>query len=249
MLLKVNNWILCRLVLMVVGWITMQEAEAQTQLEGSALFGRKYQIGESYRYRLTMVEQENGKWSSTMVSICVLKVVMDSAGIPFDEIRWISQKTLTPKDTVDNSADAVSVEPYRISLDPRGSLAIPLIKVPSMTEPVTDFNTFFVAIAPQVGATGLEKKGDSLLKTSPVKGDFSNGKNILKGEDCLQVSVYMTDQTNRTVSLHSAFLPPKQSCLSYLIPEMNIPVIKDTMNNFQMLMPGENNSFIIQYGR
>lgn len=221
----------------------------EKQLDSGAAFGRKYKMGETYRYQLTTNVRHNEKWVSTNISICELKVVPDSNGIPYDEIRWLSSKEFTIKDTIDNTKEALSVRPYRISLDPRGRLLIPAIDIPSMTGSITDFNTFFVAVGPQLGATKLQKTGDSLEKGEPVKGNFSNGKNILQGEDCLLVSVKMTEETTKNVLLKTSFLPPSHPCLSYITPDMLTPVVGDTLNNFQMVMPAGNGQYNVQYGR
>lgn len=69
-------------------------------------FSRKYIIGETYHYRLTLDQSQNGKWQSGMVSICELKVVKDSSGIPYDEVRWISRKLYNPIDTIDETPKA-----------------------------------------------------------------------------------------------------------------------------------------------
>lgn len=224
-----------------------QSGESQT--DSRPVFGRKYKMGEVYRYQLTTSVNQNGKWVSTNISVCELKVVPDSNEVPYDEIRWLSAKELTAKDTIDHTKEALSVRPYRISLDPKGLLPIPKIEIPSMTGPITDFNTFFVAVGPQLGATKLKRKGDNLEKDEPVKGNFSNGKNILQGEDCLLVSVRMTGETTKNVLLRTSFLPPSHPCLTYITQDMQAPVVRDTMNNFQMIMPAGKGQYNLQYGR
>jgi hypothetical protein len=95
-------------------------------LPASDLFGRKYKTGDKYRYKLTMDEFHDGKWDHTNISICELKVVKDSIGIPCDEIHWISRTTINAKDTIDATKAALSVKPYFISLDPKGKIDFPL---------------------------------------------------------------------------------------------------------------------------
>jgi len=218
-------------------------------LSASALFGRKYKVGDIYRYKLTMEELHDGKFDHTNIAICELKAIKDSLGIPYDEVRWISRKTINTKDTIDATKAALSVKPYLISLDPKGKLDIPKIEVPDMTEPIQDFNTFFVAVSPMVGATKLNIKGDSIINKEPVIADFSNGSFILKGEDCIAFSVKMTDITKNQVMILTTFFPPSKSCLSFLIPEMNTPVVPNTINNFQMVMPTGADKYMVQYGR
>jgi len=218
-------------------------------LPASDLFGRKYKIGETYRYKLTMEELHDGKFDHTNIAICELKVVKDSLGIPYDEVRWVSRKTINTKDTIDATKAALSVRPYLISLSPKGKLDLPKIEVPDMTEPIQDFNTFFVAASPMVGATKLNNKGDSIINKEPVIADFSNGSYILKGEDCIAFSVKMTDMTKNQVMIRTTFFPPSQSCLSFLTPDMNIPVVPNTINNFQMVMQAGVEKYMVQYGR
>jgi hypothetical protein len=210
---------------------------AQDKPIAGKLFPRKYKVGDTYRYRLTTEQLYNGKWNATTVVVMELKVVLDSAGVPYDEVYTVSQMVYTPKDTTNADREARAVKPYRISLHPAGTVAIPKIDVPGMTGPITDFITFFVAVSPQSRITTLEKKGDSLIKKETVKGNFANGKTILYGEDCLAVKGYITDVTRASVKLRTLFLPPAQSCLSFLLEDMNKEVTAGVLNNFQMVQP------------
>jgi hypothetical protein len=156
---------------------------------------------------------------------------------------------MSPKDTADETKEALGVKPYRISLDAAGRLDLPKIDVPAMTGAIEDFNTFFVAVSPLLGATRLHKPGDTFTVKQPIKADFSNGSFILKGEDCFTVSLKMTDETKKAVVLHTAFMPTVQPCFTYLLDEMSKPVVQDTTNNFQMVMPLGNDKYNVQYGR
>jgi hypothetical protein len=214
------------------------------------LFARKYKLGDVYRYRMVMKEYHDNKWQLTNTSIGELKVVSDSTGVPYDEIRWISKKVVTDKDTLDQTKVTGTVKPYRISLDGKGRIDLPKIEVAEMTEPIQDFNTFFVAVSPQIsGIARLQKEGDSSSVDQPVKADFSNGTSILKGEDCLSISSKLLKSTKDAVQLYTAFLAPKQSCLSYLLSDMKMPVVEDTLNNFQMLAPSGKDLYNVSYGR
>jgi hypothetical protein len=218
-------------------------------LSASDLFGRKYKVGEFYRYKLTMEELHDGKFDHTNIAICELKVIKDSLGVFYDEVRWVSRETINTKDTIDATKAALSVKPYLISLDTKGKLDLPKIEVPDMTEPIQDFNTFFVAVSSMVGATKLNNKGDSIINKEPVIADFSNGSYILKGEDCIAFSVKMTDNTKNQVIILTTFFPPSQPCLSFLTPDMNTPVVPNTINNFQMVMHAGAEKYMVQYGR
>ena len=219
------------------------------QQPAHASFERKYTTGDTYHYQLTTRDWQNGQFKGTTVAICELKVVLDSAGIPYDEVRWVAKKIVTPKDTLDESPEALAVKPYRISLHPKGQVAIPKIEQPGMTGCITDFNTFWVAISPGLEVGRLRHKGDSVMKAAPVRGDFSNGKTILKGEDYLAVKVRMTGETSNDVQLLTSFMPPREAGMQYLLPEMATPVVKDTLNNFQMVMAAGNDHVHVQYGR
>lgn len=217
--------------------------------QSKPLLERKFRQGEIFRYRLTMDELHNGQWTSTLVSVCELKTVIDSNGVPNDEVRWISKKKITPKDTVDETNEALSVKPFNISVDIRGSLKIPKIEQPGMTEPIQDFITFFVAVSPQLGTTELNQKGDSIVNTKTIQADFSNGHPIIKGDDCFRVTKQLIDVTKKELLFKISFLPPDQSCFNYILDEMKEPVMKDAPNNFQMLQETGNDRLNVQYGR
>lgn len=221
---------------------------AQDKAVPGKLFPRKYQAGDTYRYRLTTEQLYNGQWNATTVVVMEVKVMKDSAGLPVEEVRHISKLVYTPKDTSSMDAEALSVKPYRISLHPGGQLSIPTIEQAGMTAAITDFITFYVAISPQLGATVLEKRGDSLIKKETVKGNFSNGKTILIGEDCLAIKAYLTDVTATAVKLRTEFMPPAAPCLSLLLSDMHQPVVAGIPNNIQMVQPVGPNAFNLQFG-
>ncbi len=226
-----------RSLLLLTGIFIVTGPLAQDKAVAGKLFPRKYKVGDTYRYRLTTEQLYNGKWNATTVVVMQLKVVLDSAGVPYDEVYSISQMVYTPKDTTNADGEARAVKPYRISLHPDGTVDIPKIDVPGMTGPITDFITFFVAVSPQSRINTLEKKGDSLIKKETVKGNFANGKSILYGEDCLAIKGYITDVTSASVKLRTLFLPPTQPCLSFLLEDMNAAVTTGVLNNFQMVQP------------
>lgn len=220
-----------------------------TAAQSSSSFSRRYTAGEVYRYRLTTNVTHNGKWQSGIIAVCELKVITDANGIPADELRWISKKVITAGDTSDQSAGAARVAPYRISLDPRGKLDLPPISVPGMTGEITDLNTFFVAVAPASGVHSLKRKGDRYTRPDAVKGNFANGKDIITGDDCLQMSVSLLEDAKDSVVVETAFEPPSSACLQYLLDDMRVPVVKDTLNNFQMVRPSGNSKFNVLFGR
>jgi len=215
------------------------------------VFGRKYVQGDSYRYRLTLREFHNGKLAFTNVSICELKVVADDKCVPFDEIHWLSKKLINKDGETDQTVKALLVKPYLISLDGRGSVNLPKIETPEMTEAIQDFNTFFVAMGPMFpGIDNLKNKGDSLfMNYFPITGDFSNGSTILKGQDAFYIRFKITDIDNNNAVLNTAFLPPGKIVLAYLTPDMTSSVVPGFFNNFQMVIPSGKDSYEVQYGR
>jgi len=215
----------------------------------NSLLDRKYKIGDKYQYKLTCSEYHNRILKSTVISVCELKVGKNDDGIFYDEINWISKITITGVDTSDQSNKAKSVKPYRISLHPKGKLELPAIMVPEMTQPMQDFNTFFVAVSPHLGTTELKAAGDSILNPDLIKADLSNGDFIVIGEDCFKIKMKITGITKESVMTQVAFLPPAQACFTYLLEEMKIPVVDSTINNIQMVLNAGNKKYNVQYGR
>lgn len=229
--------------------LSFQVMAQQVTLPMNALFGRKYKIGDVYRYKMTLSESHNGQLAFTNIAVCELTVI-DSAGVPYDEVRWIMKKVINPKDSVDQTAKAVLVTPYRISLDGKGKIDIPKILVPEMTEPIQDFNTFFVAVSPFIlGTDRLKKKGDSTTTAKPIVANFANGTSILKGEDCLLINITLRDLSKQEAFIYSSFAPPMQNGLVYLTTDMNKPVVDSIPNNFQMVAPAGKDLVMLNYGR
>jgi hypothetical protein len=227
---------------------TPSMSQSKSAIEKSAV-ARKYQPGDRYRYRLTTDVIHNGVWQSKIIAVCELRVITDSNGIPYDEIHWISKKEITAKDSTDHTAEAQQVKPYRVSLHPNGQVNLPNIDIAGMTGEITDFNTFIVAISPKLGMTNLQKKGDVYIHKEMVQGDFANGKDIVKGNDCLAVKATLTNMTNENVMIETSFLPPTDSCLHFLTEDMKNPVSPDTLNNFQMVKPFASNRYNVLYGK
>jgi hypothetical protein len=223
--------------------------KAQTAKATTPIFPeRKYKPGESYRYRLSTEVVHNGQWQASIIAVCELKVATDEKGIPYDEIRWISKKVITAKDSIDQSEKARNVKYYRISLHKKGDVLLPPIDIADMTGEITDLNTFFVAISPKLIGTSFTKQGDSIIQKENVIGNFSNGKDILEGRDCLAVRTVLTANEDKHVQTTSYFLPPTDSCLQYYTRDLQTPVSPDTINNFQMVRPAGNDRFNVLYG-
>jgi hypothetical protein len=222
---------------------------APTSAQQGISFERKYKTGEKYLYELTTEYYQNRQWKSRTVSVCELTVRTDSLGIPYESLQWLSQKVITASDTSDESAIALRVDPYLISLHSGGSLLLPAITEPRMTGAITDFNTFYVAIHEKAGMRRLRKPGDQYELPTPVKGNFGNGKTILKGEDCISISSTLKEVKGRQVVIQTNFHPPKQSCLNYYLPAFSKNVSGDTINNIQMIMAAGGGQVNLQFGK
>jgi hypothetical protein len=218
-------------------------------IQAQTIIERKYTVGEIYRYQLITEEYHNGKWKSTTTVINELEVVKDSLGIPHDKVRWISREVKSSNDTIRSDAEAMAIMPYLISLHPKGKLEIPKIDVQGMTGAIQDFATFFVAVSPHIGATALQYTGETFIRKELVTGNFANGMNILKGDDCFVVAMQLDELTEDQVRLTTSFQPPLKNGLSYLLKEMEVPVVKDTLNNFQMVLALGNGRYNVQYGK
>lgn len=226
------------LLLLVTGQASMAQVPAL-----------KYKTGDKHSYQLITSFSYNGQPQPASLAICEVTTGKDQKGVPFEEVKWTSLKRIKGTDTTDESATALAVKPYTLSLDSNGSLALPKIDVPDMTGPITDFHTFYVAVGPQLGLKQLKKAGDQVVKPDMVKGDFANGKTILVGNDCLQITSGITEINKQQVIIKTQFLPPASPCLTFLLDDMKEPVIKDTLNNFQMVRPGAGGLYNVQYGR
>ena len=224
--------------------------KSPAQNTGLAVFARKYKIGETYRYKLVMTEYHNGELQFTNIAVCELHVV-DSNRMKYDEVRWLSKEVIKGRDTTDQSAISLSTKPYRISLAGFGQLDLPRIEKAEMTEPLEDFNTFFAAVNPGFFMMGrrFTQPGDSVYMKTPIKANFSNRSTIPKGEDCLAISVKILSATEQQTHLRTSFMPPAQPCLSFILSDMNTPVVNGWANNFQMVSPLGDERFNISYGR
>jgi len=207
---------------------------------------RKYKTGEREQYEIKCVESFNGKLSSITIAKCELTTIKVN-GIFYDEVKWISKLMIKGNDTLVQDDLAKRVASYKISLDNNGSLDIPKIEVPEMTQPIQDFNTFFVAISPHLGNNNLVKPGDYYKVPSQINGNFANGSSILVGNDCFDVDIKYVSDSLRYRKTLVKFAPSKVAGIKYLLSEMTTPIVDGVVNNFQMVMPS-GDLFNVQYG-
>jgi len=205
---------------------------------------RNYKEGEITRYRLTTESNEGDKKTRT-VSIAELKVVPDS-GYYSEEITWLS-KIKYSKDSVNMDDIAKKVTPYRISMDPKGSVKLPKLEIPEMIGEVTDLNTFFVAISPAFNIAKLSRTNAHISKPELVQGKFGDGNMILKGEDCLQVGITLISLDEKYSTIQTQFRPPSTSCLTPILDTIGKKTF-EAPNNFQMIRKADGNLVNLFWG-
>lgn len=235
-------------VIFVLPLLLTPLAEMNAQ-QSAPLLQRVYKDGERHRYKMNTMYYQNGSRKSETIAVCEITVSKDSAGLPAETLRWISQKVFNGTDTLDETAMAQRVGPYSYSLHAEGSLRLPEITEPGMTGAITDFHTFCVAISSRAGLGSLREKGDHWQSSSPVKGNFANGKTILKGEDCITISNDLIAIDDKKAVIATKFLPPSNPCLQYYLPDMAASVAGDTLNNIQMIMYAGKDKVNLQFGK
>ncbi|MCF6193311.1 MAG: hypothetical protein L3J46_03130, partial [Kangiellaceae bacterium] len=88
--------------------------------------------------------------------------------VPFEAIRWKSH-WLGDEDL---SSAAKHFPEYKVSLDPNGSILLPSFKNDEMVGPVTDLNTFYVALSQTLGISKLHQTGDLYFNQQLIRGDI-----------------------------------------------------------------------------
>ncbi|HAO46501.1 MAG TPA: hypothetical protein DCQ97_06215 [Chitinophagaceae bacterium] len=210
-------------------------------------FRKKFEPGIKKRYQLVMEQWYNGKLNDHVVSVCELTTIQDS-GAWYEEVKWISMVQYKEKDTLVLDSLAARVTAYRIALDSIGKMELPKIHIPEMTQPIQDFTTFFVAISPQLGINHLHRQGDVYDVPRIITGDLTSGNFILKGADCFHVQLKYASKKKKLATLITSFQAPRESCISYYLPEMSTQVVDGVNNNIQMVMPAKD-KFNVQWGR
>ncbi|MBN8663636.1 MAG: hypothetical protein J0L83_03630 [Chitinophagales bacterium] len=207
---------------------------------------RKYKKNEKYRYQLTVETYTNGTLSSKEVSVSEHTVLKESR-IYQEEIKWLSKIRYSGKDSTDFSIYAKSIKPYRISLAKNGKVLLPALSIPEMTGDITDLNTFFVAVSPALKMQYLSKSKTTLQLSEPIKGVFSDGIKILRGEDCTVVSQELLSNTDSMIKIRTNFSPPSSFCLTPFLELVSTKVF-DAPNNFQMIQSAGNSKVNFLWG-
>jgi hypothetical protein len=195
---------------------------------------REYKKGNHFRYRLTTESFRNNQPDVKTVSISQHIIVEDSGRLA-EEVKWID-KTVVEKDTLHLDSIAQKVPAYRISLLPGGNLQLPPLFIPEMTGEITDLNTFYVAISP---ALHIQRLGPNhlSLKDSLLKGNFADGREIIKGEDCIQVKQKLLVKEKEITMIETSFLPPYYTCITPFIDTIGKDMF-EVPCNFQMVRKG-----------
>lgn len=196
---------------------------------------RVYTPGKIFTYQLTTQTWRNNQPDARSVAVS-LHTVTEENKIPGEKVRWMLKTVYSQKDTVVMDTIAQRVTPYFISLDPKGTLAIPPLTIPSMTGEITDLNTFYVAISPLLHCDRLSKKNPS-FSDSILHGNFADGREIIRGEDRIQVTQKLIDQNKKTTIIETSFTPPATLSITPMIDTIGKQTF-DVPNNFQMVRKG-----------
>jgi hypothetical protein len=217
-------------------------------LSQKSLLERTYILGDTSRYKLSGSETKNGTLSSAYIAECRLQVKKDSTGAYYEEVTWLSKILITPTDSTDQTDEALAVKPYPIGLKASAQVDSQKTEPAEMADPIQDLQSFFSYLSPPMGAAELKAKGDIFRKPDVLKTNFSNGKSILKGNNCFSVTFVAKDVTKNTVVTEISFVPPSDTCLPFLANEVKKPVAGDTLNNIQILTPGDGDLTNLIYG-
>jgi hypothetical protein len=206
---------------------------------------REYIAGKTFTYQLNTQTWRNNQPDAKSVAVS-LHTVTEENNIPGEKVRWMLKTVYTAKDTTNMDTIAQRVTPYFISLDPKGTLAIPPLSIPAMTGEITDLNTFYVAIAPMLHCQLLNTK-NPLFKDSVLHGNFADGREIIRGEDRMQVTQKLVRQTKKITVIETSFTPPAQLSITPMIDTIGKQIF-ETPNNFQMVRKGNGNKVNLLWG-
>jgi len=192
------------------------------------VYARHYVEGQVDRYELrTKIDGT----PTEEVGISLHRAVTRD-NIPYESVRWAS---LTDTAGGDYSDAARKMPEYDLSLHPMGLPRLVKPKDnPKMMGPVTDLYTFLFAISPLAGITKLNKPGDRYVRPDLLTGDWSNGNDVLVGQDRTELHLKLISTTPDAVVYESAFLPPRNASLTMRREWMQPPVC-ESPNNFQMV--------------
>ena len=213
-------------------------------------YSRAYRLGSAFSYTLRTDSYNNGKLASETVSESRHEVV-DIEGVPYEQISFVSLKETTDPSAgtfQDLSDDARKVPSFLVSLDGRGKIKTPVLDVPSMSGPVTDLVTYYVAMSQKIGASEVHNAGEVHQVAELMKGSWADNVSKPLGDDVLQVSTTLVFLDANEAVFKSVFAPPERSSLSMSLPWMQEPVTDGINNNFQQIQRTAAGEFNIMWG-
>jgi hypothetical protein len=82
---------------------------------------------------------------------------------------------------------------------------------------------------------------------SVVRGNFTDGKQIINGEDCIQVKQRLLIKDKKTTIVETSFLPPGYTAIQPFIDTIGKQSF-DVPNNFQMVRKGAGDKVNLLWG-
>lgn len=213
---------------------------------GQVIKFRDYKKGETFKYRLTTEVSRNGKFASKSVSISQHSVSKND-GLFSEEICWLHKTSFNGKDTIHLDSIAKKINPYLVSLSPKGKVLLPKLKVPEMTGDITDLNTFYVAIAPALNAQQLSADKPEFTNETLRQGHFADSIEVLEGTDCLQVTQRLVSTNKEYSVVETKFTSPPTFCLTPLLDTVGRKIF-DQYNNIQFVRKSEGDKVNVFWG-
>ncbi|MCX6319534.1 MAG: hypothetical protein NTW29_19815 [Bacteroidetes bacterium] len=213
---------------------------------GQTIRFRDYKKGEQFTYRLTTDVYRNDKFTSQSVSVSH-HVVVKTGRFFSEKVNWLNKMIISGKDTVRLDSIAQQIEPYNISLSPKGKVLLPKLTVPAMTGEITDLNTFYVAIAPALNAQQLTAQTPVFMNEKLRKGNFADSIEVLYGTDCLQVTQKLIERNKEYVVVETDFSPPPSLCITPLMDTVGKKTF-EKFNNIQFIREGDGNKVNVFWG-
>lgn len=213
---------------------------------GQTVKFRNYKKGEVFKYRLTTEVYRNDKFASKTISTAK-HTVIKTDNFFSEELSWLSKISYTPKDTVVLDSVAQKVNPYKISLSPKGKVLLPKLSIPEMTGDITDLNTFYVALAPALNAQKLTSNKPVFINDKLRQGNFADSIEVLYGTDCLQVTQKLISTHKQNTVVETTFAPPSSFCLTPLLDTIGNKTF-DHFNNIQFIRKSEGGKVNLFWG-
>jgi hypothetical protein len=123
---------------------------------------------------------------------------------------------------------------------------MPPLTIPGMTGELTDLNTFYVAISPSLH---IQQLGPNRLsfRDSVLKGNFADDKQIVTGDDCIQVTQKLLIKDKNITLIETSFEPPGYTGIIPLIDTIGKQSF-GMPNNFQMVVSGPGDKVNLLWG-